>query len=221
MTDDLLNTFRSEVPLPDEATIRRVYDRATSERRRFPRRRLVLVAVVVVAIAAPAAVLGSGILHRSPSPTSVALHLQRQFISYVAAGAKQDPGPRFPHVRRARFLRALEREGARFHYSVERLDVIRGRDGAPFIVLRVPGSLKAFSESLGTLERRLDPVSRRPPITSDDGFRIGHTKYEAFFLEAVDSRDIPFLVVWNVWRQPLGGGGQWAREESLLPFLHG
>jgi hypothetical protein len=220
MSDKRLDTFRSGVPTPDEATMRTAYERATSNTRRLPRRRLVLVAAVAAAIAAPAAVLGSGILHRPPSPTSVALHLQHQFISYVAAGAKQDPGPRFPRVRRANFLRALGRDGARFHYRVKRLNVIPGRDGAPLIVVRVPGSLAAFSESVGALERRLDPRSRTPVIKSDLGARIDHTKYEAFFLEAVDSHNIPFLVVWNVWRQPQGGG-QWAREESLLTFLHG
>ena len=183
--------------IADDATTRRTYERATSSRRQLPRRRLVIVAAVVVAIAAPTAVLGSEILHGSPSPTSVALHLQRQFISYVAAGAKQDPGPRFPHVRRANLLRALERAGARFHYSLKRLGVIAGRDGAPLIVVRARGSLAAFSESVGALERRLDPPSRTPRIASDLGATIEHTRYEGFFLEAVDSHDIPFLVVWE------------------------
>jgi hypothetical protein len=50
MTDDLLTEFRSEIPLPEEATSREIYARATAGRRRVPRRRLVLaVAVVVVA----------------------------------------------------------------------------------------------------------------------------------------------------------------------------
>jgi hypothetical protein len=49
MTDDLLQDFRSGVPLPDEATARRIYARATSQRRRLPRRRLVLALAVVVA----------------------------------------------------------------------------------------------------------------------------------------------------------------------------
>ena len=48
-TDDPLTTFRWEVPLPDDATARRAHARATSGRRRVPRRRLVVAVAVVVA----------------------------------------------------------------------------------------------------------------------------------------------------------------------------
>ncbi len=149
-----------------------------------------------------------------PSPTSVALHLQRQFASYVAG---QEPRPQFPRARRATFVRLLDGNSARFHYGIKRLQVLPGRDGAPLIVLRATGSLPTFSKSLPALERLLDPLRRTPRIACC----MPHTKYEAFFLEAVDAHNIPFVVVWNVWRQPQGGGGQWAREESLLPFAHG
>ena len=50
MTDDLLTQFRSDVPLPDDASAQRAYERAVSGRRRLPRRRLAYaVATVVVA----------------------------------------------------------------------------------------------------------------------------------------------------------------------------
>lgn len=45
--------------------------------------------------------------------------------------------------------------------------------------------------------------------------------YEAFFLEARDRFGAPFLVVFDNWRSPHPGGGQWARTESLYPFPHG
>jgi hypothetical protein len=221
MTDDLLKTFRADVPLPDEATARRIHSRATSRRRRLPRRRLILILAVATAIAAPAAVLGSGILHRQPNPRSVASRLQQEFLAYVVNAAREDPGPRFPHPRRRSLLRQLERNSTRFRYRIRHVEVVRGRDGAPLIVLRATGSVATFSKSVGSLYRLLDPLSRRPRITSDTGARIDHTKWEAFFLEAEDRKGVPFLVVWNVWRQPQGGGGQWAREESLLPFEHG
>ena len=48
-TDHPLSTFRSEVPFPDEATARQAYARATTDRRRVPRRLVVAVAVVVAA----------------------------------------------------------------------------------------------------------------------------------------------------------------------------
>ena len=51
MTDDLLTSFRSDVPLPDEATARRIYARATSGRltRRVPGARLALAGALAVA----------------------------------------------------------------------------------------------------------------------------------------------------------------------------
>lgn len=50
MTDDLLTTFRSEMPLPDDETARRIYERATSGRRNvFTRRRLAAVVAVIAA----------------------------------------------------------------------------------------------------------------------------------------------------------------------------
>lgn len=48
MTDDLLTNFRSEMPMPDEETTQRIYERATSGRRRpVTRNRLVAVAAVI------------------------------------------------------------------------------------------------------------------------------------------------------------------------------
>jgi hypothetical protein len=49
MTDDLLTTFRSDVPLPDDASAKRAYERAVSGRRRLPQRRLVYALAAVVA----------------------------------------------------------------------------------------------------------------------------------------------------------------------------
>lgn len=47
--DELLTTFRSEVPLPEETTAQQVYARVTAGGRRLPRRRVVLVVAIVVA----------------------------------------------------------------------------------------------------------------------------------------------------------------------------
>jgi hypothetical protein len=48
MTDGLLTTFRSDVPLPDDASAKRAYERAISGRRRLPRRRLAYALAAVV-----------------------------------------------------------------------------------------------------------------------------------------------------------------------------
>jgi hypothetical protein len=48
MTDDILKTFRSEMPVPDDQTTQQIYERATSGRRRLAtRNRLVAVAAVL------------------------------------------------------------------------------------------------------------------------------------------------------------------------------
>ena len=67
MTNDPLTNFRSEMPMPDEETTQRTYERATSGRRHHVTRRL-LVAVVAVLAAAGLAVgldatLGGGSHH--------------------------------------------------------------------------------------------------------------------------------------------------------------
>lgn len=49
MTDDLLTTFRSDVPVPDDASAKRVYERAVSGRRRVPPRRIAYALAAVVA----------------------------------------------------------------------------------------------------------------------------------------------------------------------------
>jgi hypothetical protein len=69
--DELLTTFRSDVRLPDEATARQIYGRATSGRRRLPRRRLML-AVAVVGAAALAAGLSATLGGASPDAESSA-----------------------------------------------------------------------------------------------------------------------------------------------------
>jgi hypothetical protein len=64
MTDDLLTTFRSEMPMPDEETTQRTYERATSGRRRLATRNRLVAVAVVLALAGIAggltATLGGG-----------------------------------------------------------------------------------------------------------------------------------------------------------------
>ena len=44
--------------------------------------------------------------------------------------------------------------------------------------------------------------------------------FEGFF-EARDTEGVPVLAVFNYWRGPDRGGGQWARSEDLYPYAHG
>jgi hypothetical protein len=138
-----------------------------------------------------------------------------QWTRYVAKGAALDAKPRFPTARRAAIERVVQRSASRFHYTVKRVSVLKGHDGAPLVIVRVTRRpLVSFSKAFPTLWRGLDPLIRSGP----DWHAY---KYEAFFFEAVDGRGTPFLVVWNAWRQPPRGGGQWARTEALFPFPHG
>jgi hypothetical protein len=68
-------------------------------------------------------------------------------------------------------------------------------------------------------------------IESDDYMRMARTlpqlvkgvherDYPAFFLEVVDSRHVPYIVVFDSLRGHVMGG-QWARADDLYPFPHG
>ena len=52
MTDDLLTTFRSEMPMPDAETTQRIYERATSGRRHLVTKRRLIAVLAVLALAA-------------------------------------------------------------------------------------------------------------------------------------------------------------------------
>ena len=168
---------------------------------------------VAILLVAPAGAAGLARTQENPSQKPHAL--LAQWTSYVAKGARRNPVPRFATARRAAIERTVKRDASRFHYTAKRVSVLKGHDGAPLVVVRVTRRpLLSFSKSFPALWRDLDPLIRSGP----DWHAY---KYEAFFFEAVDGRGTPFLVVWNAWRQPPRGGGQWARTQALLPFPHG
>ena len=174
-------------------------------------RAALLIAVIFVACLSA----GSGLARTQEDPSQRANALLTQWTKYVARGAKLNPTPRFASARRVAIERIVQRNATRFHYTVQRVAIEKGRDGAPLVVVRVKhGPLVSFSKPFPQLWRALDPLIRSGP----DWHAY---KYEAFFFEAVDGRGVPFMVVWNAWRQPPRGGGQWARTEALLPFPHG
>jgi hypothetical protein len=61
-----------------------------------------------------------------------------------------------------------------------------------------------LAHALGSIRLALDPLS-------NDGFAY------PCFVEAVDSRGIPYAAAFDVGR----AGGQWARADALYPFAHG
>jgi hypothetical protein len=173
-------------------------------------------AAVIAAIALlTAGNAAEGMFAAEKTPSQTARSLLTQWTAYVTKGAKLNPTPRFARANRAIIARTVARNASRFRYVPRHAAVLRGRDGAPLVIVQVSRRhLADFSESFAALWRRLDPLTRPGPD------RLAY-RYEAFFSEAVDSQGIPFLVVWNAWRRPPRGGGQWARTEALLPFPHG
>jgi hypothetical protein len=54
----------------------------------------------------------------------------------------------------------------------------------------------------------------------DFGAPAHERDYPAFFLEVVDSRQVPYIAVFDSLRGHVMGG-QWARGDGLYPFPHG
>jgi hypothetical protein len=120
------------------------------------------VAVMVALISVTVANAAEGRFARTQeSPAQTARTLLTQWKAHVTKGAKLNSAPRFAKARRATIVRIAERDARRFHYVLERVTVLRGRDGAPMVVVRVRRRpLVGFSRSFSTLWRRLDPLTR-------------------------------------------------------------
>jgi len=108
---------------------------------------------------------------------------------------------------------ALRRAAQRYDFDVVSVQLLRPRQLAPKVVVRTKHYL-ALAHATAAILRRIDP--RTPAVDDREGW-----KYEGFYFEARDERDVPFLIAYNFWRGPSAGGGQWARSEPLYPFVHG
>src|SRR5947207_14974324 len=61
----------------------------------------------------------------------------KQWTVYVQKGAKLNPKPRFARARRSTIARIVKRSASQFHYVPLHVGVLRGRDGAPVVIVRV------------------------------------------------------------------------------------
>jgi hypothetical protein len=93
------------------------------------------------------------------------------------------------------------------------VQLLHPRQLAPLVIVKAADK-RALAAATPAILRRIDPKAR----TGDD--RTGWA-YDGFLFEALDSNGVPFLVVFNNWRGPHAGGGQWASDPSLFPFAHG
>jgi hypothetical protein len=129
--------------------------------------------------------------------------------------AVADPRTQFPNLPPAELRRRLDLAAEKLDFEVVSFRLLEPKQLAPRIVVRTQHHVRlAEAAGVGGLIRRLDP--RRNVGDSRRGWR-----YEGFYFEARDEHGVPFFVVYNFWRGPGPGGGQWARSERLFPFEHG
>lgn len=132
----------------------------------------------------------------------------RAWSAALRAGAAADRRVTFPNPPVAVLRGRLRSAGRRYGFRVAQLYVKWPRQQAPYIVVS-SSNRRSFARAVPAILRLLDPKR-------DTGWA-----YEGFYLEARDRSGSPFLVVFNHWRGPHGGGGQWGRNADLYPFAHG
>ena len=151
-------------------------------------------------------------LHRiGPAEASAdARSSQVEWIGMLRAAASRNPRRRFPSPPRRLLVARLDRAAALFGFRVETVTLRRPLQLAPQIVSR---HYLALAHALPQILDRIDP----PP-------RSNNRAYEGIFIEAVDERHVPFVIVFDSLRGQIAGGqagGQWARSEPLFPYAHG
>jgi hypothetical protein len=147
------------------------------------------------------------------SPTDRMAAVEKMWRANLRAGTLLDRKQLFPNPTRATFDRRLRLAASRYHFTLVKVQMLRPRQAAPFVVVQATDE-HAFAASTPAILHLIDPKAR----TNDD--RTGWA-YEAFLFEARDSHGVPFLAVFNWWRGPHAGGGQWAADPNLFPFPHG
>ena len=148
-----------------------------------------------------------------PSAATAASRAYAEWSAALRAGAVRDPARRFANPTIEALRRRLRTVERRFDLRARQVYVRWPRQQAPYVVVST-NRPAALARAVPAILRILDP--KQP--TGDD--RTGWA-YEGFFFEALDADGQPFLVVFNHWRGPHGGGGQWARSGDLYPFAHG
>lgn len=156
---------------------------------------------------------GMTTIHSNDSPKTVVRRAQRGWRAALVTGASADPRTRFPappfSVLSARLAAVHRKYGFGWLY----VSTFRPRQMVPLVTFKT-GKKRAFARATPAILRLLDPKRN----TGDD--RTGWA-YEGFFLKAVDENGTPFLIIYNHFRGPHPGGGQWAVRKDLLPFPHG
>jgi hypothetical protein len=155
---------------------------------------------------------------KSPSPDAEkakaqAAAAERSWEHEIKSRAQRYPEKRFSNPSRDELLGDLRALAQQNNFDLVSVRLLGPRQLAPKIVVRTKHYLD-LAHAAPAILRQIDP--RKAVPQDSQGW-----KYEGFYFEAQDERDIPFLIVFNFERGPSPGGGQWARSEPLYPHSHG
>lgn len=137
--------------------------------------------------------------------------------AWLASDQLSSTPTRFPTPSRRWLLVRLERLQRIYHFQLLGLRYLHRFQGgsrpAPLLIVRADPEtfVRATRLVFASLDQQPRPSPTAPVVWN----------YEAFFLEARDQFGAPFLAVFNNWRAPHPGGGQWATGANLYPFPHG
>jgi len=175
----------------------------------------VLAVVVVAAQASSSSVAAASASGEFAAGSSgrVAATVVRRWRADLRSAALVAPVDHFKNLSRSTLFDRLRIQAVRKNFAVVSVQLLRPRQLAPLVVVEAADK-HAFVAATPAILKTIDPKRS----TGDD--RTGWA-YEGFLLEAVDSSGVPFLVVFNHWRGPHAGGGQWASDPALFPFVHG
>ncbi|MGH3010117.1 MAG: hypothetical protein ACRDLM_12030 [Gaiellaceae bacterium] len=121
-------------------------------------------------------------------------------------------GVRFSGVPSREFRSRLAAAASRYGFVVKRVEFLHQPLPTPLVVVQTSRYV-AFARAVPAIDHSVDPHEGRDDLTG--------WSFRAFYLEALDERGVPFLVVHDVIGADGVAGGQWARSDPLFPFIHG
>lgn len=131
------------------------------------------------------------------------------WVAMVRRGQAGASGIRFSHLSDREFRSRLAAAAARYGFTVRAVRFLHPRQVTPLVLVQTSRYV-AFARAVPAIESSLDPHK--------GGNDSKGWSYRAFYLEALDERGVPFLVVDNVVDGTGVTGGQWARSDALFPF---
>jgi hypothetical protein len=150
----------------------------------------------------------------SVTPDQAVAQAKQEWLRAInASAASGDRARSFPSPPRRVLLKRLRVAEARFGFDVASVTMLHPLQDAPVVVIRSNRKLPIARATPHILDL-IDPHHKTKQNPS--GFA-----YEGIFFVAQTTRGVPYLAVFNHWRAPHVGGGQWAASESLYPYPHG